>query len=82
MTAVVTGKRTRATWLTGASGLLILVAAVVMMVVAPPSAAHPSPPRAPAQTVTESAAYTRATHPGLPPRLAAPASPRPNRAQR
>ncbi len=82
MTAVVSGKRARATWLTGASGLLILVAAFVMMVAAPPSAAHQSPPHAPAQTVTESAAYTRAIHPGAPPRLTTPVSPRPNGTRR
>jgi hypothetical protein len=79
MTAVVSGKRARATWLTGVSGLLILVAAVVMMVAAPPSPARP--PRAPAQTVTQAAAYIRAAHPGGPPRLAARAAPRPNAAR-
>jgi hypothetical protein len=43
MTAVVSGERAKATWLTGVAGLLILGAAVVMMVVAAPSPGHPRP---------------------------------------
>jgi hypothetical protein len=40
MTAVVSGERAKATWLTGSAGLLILGGAVVMMGVAAPSQAQ------------------------------------------
>jgi hypothetical protein len=43
MTAVVSGERVRATWLTGIAGLVILAAAFVMMACAAPSLAHPRP---------------------------------------
>ena len=36
MTSVVSGKRARSTWLTGAAGLLLLATAVAMMLCAPP----------------------------------------------
>ncbi|MBV9094763.1 MAG: hypothetical protein JO132_12955 [Streptosporangiaceae bacterium] len=39
MSAIVSGERARATWLTGAAGLLLITAAFVMMVVAAPSRA-------------------------------------------
>jgi hypothetical protein len=48
MTAVVTVKRARSTWLTATAGLLLLVTAVVMMVCAAPrvhAAQHGSAPR-------------------------------------
>lgn len=47
---VISRERARATWLTGAAGLLMLGAAVVMMVVAAPSRTHPLPRYAAAQT--------------------------------
>jgi hypothetical protein len=54
--AVMSRERTRATWLTGAAGLLMLGAAFVMMVVAAPSQAHPLPrhaaPQAQAYTLS------------------------------
>jgi hypothetical protein len=43
MTAIVSRERARATWLTGAAGLLMLAAAFIMMVAAAPSHAHPRP---------------------------------------
>jgi len=52
MTTVVNSERARATWLTGAAGLLILAAALVLMIVAAPSQTHPLPRRAAAQTYT------------------------------
>ena len=42
-------KRTRATWLTGVAGLLLLGVASVMMVVAAPAQAHPLPHHAQAK---------------------------------
>ena len=42
-------KRTRATWLTGVAGLLLLAVASVMMVVAAPAQARPLPHHAQAQ---------------------------------
>jgi hypothetical protein len=46
---VISRERMRATWLTGAAGLLMLGVAFVMMVVAAPSQAHPLPRHAAAQ---------------------------------
>jgi hypothetical protein len=46
---VTSREHARATWLTGAAGLLILGAAFVMMVVAAPSVTHPLPHHAAAQ---------------------------------
>jgi hypothetical protein len=43
MTAVVCRERAKATWLTGAAGLVILAVALVMMACAAPSLAHPRP---------------------------------------
>jgi cell division protein FtsN len=40
MTGLISGERTKATWLTGAAGLLILAAAFVMMVMAAPVQSH------------------------------------------
>jgi hypothetical protein len=42
-------KRTRATWLTGVAGLLLLAVASVMMVVAAPAQGRPLPHHAQAQ---------------------------------
>jgi hypothetical protein len=42
-------KRTKATWLTGVAGLLLLAVASVMMVVAAPAQARPLPHHAQAQ---------------------------------
>jgi hypothetical protein len=53
MKTVVSRERARATWLTGAAGLLILGTALAMMVVAAPSATHPLPHHAAAQAVTQ-----------------------------
>lgn len=39
MSAIVSGERARATWLTGAAGLLLIMAAFAMMVIAAPSRA-------------------------------------------
>jgi hypothetical protein len=50
--AVISRERTRATWLTGVAGLLMLGVAFVMMVVAAPSQAHPLPRHAQAQSHT------------------------------
>jgi hypothetical protein len=47
--AVISRELTRATWLTGVAGLLLLGVAFVMMVVAAPSQAHPLPHHAAAQ---------------------------------
>jgi hypothetical protein len=47
--AAISRDRTRATWLTGVAGLLLLGVAVVMMVVAAPSQAAPLPHHAAAQ---------------------------------
>jgi hypothetical protein len=52
MTTVISRERARATWLTGAAGLLILGAALVMMVVAAPSQGHPLAHHAAAQAYT------------------------------
>jgi hypothetical protein len=49
-------KRTRATWLTGVAGLLLLAVASVMMVVAAPAQARPLPHYA--QTQKQAQAYT------------------------
>jgi len=54
--AVTSRERTRATWLTGATGLLMLGVALVMMVLAAPSQAHPLPQHAAAQAQAQ--AYT------------------------
>ena len=43
MTAVVRREHAKATWLTGAAGLVILAVALVMMACAAPSLAHPRP---------------------------------------
>ena len=43
MTAVVSRERAKATWLTGAAGLLMLAAAFVMMVAAAPAHVHHRP---------------------------------------
>ena len=43
MTAVVSRERAKATWLSGAVGLVILAVAFVMMACAAPSLAHPRP---------------------------------------
>jgi hypothetical protein len=55
---VISRERTRATWLTGAAGLLMLGVASVMMVVAAPSQAHPLPHHAQVQAQTHAQAYT------------------------
>jgi hypothetical protein len=47
--AVISRELTRATWLTGVAGLLLLGVAFVMMIVAAPSQAHPLPHHAAAQ---------------------------------
>ena len=47
MTAVVSEKRVRSTWLTAAAGLLLLVTAVVMMVYAAPRVPAAQPGTAP-----------------------------------
>jgi hypothetical protein len=57
MTAIVTRERSRATWLTGLAGLLILAASFVMMACAAPSLAHARPHAAVTQVTT---AYTSA----------------------
>jgi acetyl-CoA acetyltransferase len=44
--AVTSRERTRATWLTGVAGLLLLGVAIVMMAVAAPSQAQPLPQHA------------------------------------
>jgi hypothetical protein len=49
---VTSRERVRATWLTGAVGLLILGAAFVMMVMAAPSVTHPLPHHTAAQAYT------------------------------
>jgi hypothetical protein len=82
--AVTSRERTRATWLTGVAGLLLLGVAIAMMVVAAPSQARPLPhqtaAQAPALAATQAAAY--------PPFviteswLAGRATPRPNAAPR
>lgn len=55
MAAIISRERAKATWLTGAVGLLILAAAFVMMACAPPSLVHARPHGA----VTQAArAYT------------------------
>jgi len=41
MTAIVSGSRSKSTWLTGAAGLLVLAAAFVMMACAAPTAHEP-----------------------------------------
>ena len=45
MTAVIRAEHATRTWLTGATGLLIVAAAFVMMAWAAPSPPHASPPR-------------------------------------
>jgi hypothetical protein len=45
MTALVSAERAARTWLTGATGLLIVAAAVVMMVLAAPAHQHARPHR-------------------------------------
>jgi hypothetical protein len=61
MNAAVRGPRSRATWLTGTAGLLVLALALVMMVLAaptgasPPGRGHPAPP------------HTALQHPALSP---------------
>jgi hypothetical protein len=50
-------KRTRATWLTGVAGLLLLGVASVMMVVAAPAQAHPLPHHAQAKAQAQAQAY-------------------------
>jgi hypothetical protein len=72
--AVISRERTRATWLTGVAGLLLLGVAIVMMVVAAPAQAHPLPHQAAAQAYTP-AMITESW-------LAAPAAPRPTGARR
>jgi hypothetical protein len=46
---VISREPARATWLTGATGLLMLGVALVMLVLATPSQAHPLPQHAAAQ---------------------------------
>jgi hypothetical protein len=58
MTAIVTRERSRATWLTGLAGLLILAASFVMMACAAPSLAHARPHAAVTQATTSTTAYT------------------------
>jgi hypothetical protein len=59
---VISRERTRATWITGVAGLLMLGVAFVMMVVAAPSQTHPLPHHAAAQTpelvATQAGAYS------------------------
>jgi len=57
--AVTSRERTRATWLTGVAGLLLLGVAIVMMVVAAPAQAHPLPHHAAAQAYTPSSQLAR-----------------------
>ena len=52
MTAVVSREGAKATWLSGAPGLVILAAAFVMMACAAPSLAHTGPHGATAQPVS------------------------------
>ena len=84
MTTVISKERARATWLTGAAGLLILGAALVMMVVAAPSQARPLPHQTAAQA--QALAATQAgTYPPFvitESWLAGRATPRPNAAPR
>ncbi len=54
MTAVVRAERATRTWLTGATGLLIVAAAFVMMAWAAPSPAHARPQHQPALGVIAS----------------------------
>jgi len=56
MTTVIRRERARATWLTGATGLLMLGVAVVMMVLAAPSQTHPLPRHAAAQAQAQASA--------------------------
>jgi multisubunit Na+/H+ antiporter MnhB subunit len=51
MTAVVRAERAKATWLTGAAGLLILGTALAMMLAAAPTQAHPRAQGAVVRTV-------------------------------
>ncbi len=55
MAAIISRERAKATWLTGAVGLLILAAAFVMMACAPPSLVYARPHGAVTQTAR---AYT------------------------
>jgi hypothetical protein len=66
MTAVVSGERAKATWLTGSAGLLILGGAVVMMGVAAPSQAQAQAqaqprPRPHSITLAAAPAHTQTT---------------------
>jgi hypothetical protein len=72
MAAIVVRERARATWLTGAVGLLILAAAFVMMACAAPSLVHARPHGAVTQAarvytssvIAESLSASRAGRPG------------------
>ena len=81
--AVISRDRTRATWLTGAAGLLLLGVAIVMMVLAAPQA-HPLPQHAAAQAPALTATQAGAYPPSMVTEswLAGRAAPRPNGAQR
>jgi hypothetical protein len=57
MTAVVSRKRAKATWLSGVVGLVILAVAFVMMACAAPSLAHPGPHGATAQPASVPASW-------------------------
>jgi hypothetical protein len=67
MTAVVRREHAKATWLTGATGLVILAVALVMMACAAPSLAHPRPHGATAQP---GSVYTSSLITGAGPRAA------------
>jgi hypothetical protein len=67
MTGVISGEPTKATWLTGAAGLLIIVAAFVMMVMAAPVQPHPHAAASPTTQTTMVAVTQPATDPMVAP---------------